>query len=108
MRLKEYSGCVMENSYKPEDHWDKRFRIYRHIGWGDKLIYAYDQPLRLKAIHKALSQTKIPISSSTRVLDVGCGTGDLVLKFAKRGANITRIEEVDFNSNVPFLGKVQL
>ena len=82
----------MEKGYKPQEHWNERFRIYGHTGWKDRLIYAYDQPLRLKAIDKALARAKIPIDSSTNILDVGCGTGDLVIEFAKRGANVTGID----------------
>ncbi len=83
---------MMENSYKPEHYWNERFRIHGHTGWSDEAIYAYDQPLRLKAISKALARAKVYVSNTARVLDVGCGTGDLILEFAKKGTNVTGID----------------
>lgn len=81
----------MEDTYKLAKYWGERFRRYGHTGWADELIYAYDQSLRLKAIDKALTRAKVAVSSVTHVLDVGCGTGDLVLEFAKKGAVAAKI-----------------
>ncbi len=83
---------MMSNSQEPENYWDERFRRHGHTGWGDELIYAYDQPLRLKAINKALVRAKVSVSNAIRVFDVGCGTGDLVFEFAKRGAEVIGID----------------
>jgi len=83
---------MIENNYEPENYWGERFRIYGHTGWNDELIYAYDQPLRLKAINKALARAKIPIGDTTRILDIGCGTGDLVSEFVNRGASIIGVD----------------
>lgn len=83
---------MMANSQEPENYWDKRFRRHGHTGWSDELIYAYDQPLRLKAINKALARAKVSVSNAIRVLDVGCGTGDLVFEFGKRGAAVIGID----------------
>lgn len=56
------------------------------------MIYSYDSPLWIRAINKALSWSKIVIDKNTKVLDIGCGTGDLLQEFAKRGANLTGID----------------
>lgn len=82
----------MENDYEIGNYWNEKFRTDGHTGWSDDLVYAYDQPQRLKAIDKVLYRARISVGSGIQVLDVGCGTGDLVLEFAKRGADITGID----------------
>ena len=73
-------------------YWNTRFTTFGHTGWGDEAIYTYDQPLRLKAIDKALRSVKIYIKSDMNILDVGCGTGDLAIRFAQNGANVVGID----------------
>lgn len=82
----------MTQNYDLSIYWNDRCKIYGHTGYADELIYSYDQPLRIRAINKALSWSKIVIDKNTKVLDIGCGTGDLLLEFAKRGANLTGID----------------
>lgn len=82
--------------YKPREFWNKRFRIYGHTGDVDSLIYAYDQPQRLRAIDKALSYSGVRINKDTKILDVGCGTGDMISLFiSKGGIDITGIDIAD-------------
>ncbi len=86
----------MTDTYNPKAFWNDRFRRYGHTGEMNSLLYAYDQPQRLRAIHKALSRAKISIGSGKKILDVGCGTGDLIESFMKRGEpEITGIDISD-------------
>ncbi|MCK4352700.1 class I SAM-dependent methyltransferase [candidate division WOR-3 bacterium] len=78
--------------YKPEIFWNERVRIYGHTGWNDKLLYIYDQPLRLRAIEKVLTRAGITIDKHKKILDIGCGIGDLALEFAQKGADVTGVD----------------
>lgn len=73
----------MNEEYEPKAFWDGRFRMHGHTGDADSLLYAYDQPQRLRAIKKSLFRSNILISTDTRILDIGCGTGDLIDLFVK-------------------------
>jgi ubiquinone/menaquinone biosynthesis C-methylase UbiE len=42
------------------------------------MIYQYDQRLRLKAINRALHKAGLDLDGNSRILDIGCGTGDLI------------------------------
>jgi len=79
----------MATSYDPKSFWNARFGRYGHTGEVDKLLYTYDQGQRLRAIDKILSRAHITINSSTEILDVGCGTGDLIWSFRKYGGPTT-------------------
>lgn len=78
--------------YNPEIYWDERAKMYGHTGYADELIYFYDQPLRIRAVNKVLSWSKVPVNVDTKILDIGCGTGDLLIEFAKKGASTTGID----------------
>lgn len=52
----------------------------------DRLLEPLNRPLRELVIRM------VPVSDSTTVLDVGCGTGGLVEAFAARGATVTGID----------------
>jgi len=73
----------MNGDYEPKTFWNGRFRMYGHTGDADSLLYVYDQPQRLRAIEKSLSRCGILINTDTRILDIGCGTGDLIDRFVK-------------------------
>ncbi len=80
----------------PKAFWDERFRRYGHTGDVDSLIYRYDQSLRLRLIDKALSHSKVQIGKNGKILDIGCGTGDLISLLLKKGTlNITGIDFSD-------------
>ncbi len=86
----------MANNYNPKSFWNERFCKYGHTGEVDALLYAYDQPQRISAIDKALARAKVPINDETRILDIGCGTGDLIELLIKFGQpQITAIDISD-------------
>src|SRR5437870_3240152 len=88
---------VAEEPQVPREYWSGRFRKYGHTGDASRSIYAYDQPQRLRAIDMALRAAGIEITDKTRVLDIGCGTGDVIAAFRRRGAAVTGI---DFSEEV--------
>lgn len=71
--------------------WDQRVREYRDTGYSDRILYKYDQPLRLRAIRKVMNRVQGSMEQR-RILDVGCGVGDFCLMFAKMGAEVTGID----------------
>ncbi len=86
----------MAERYDPRSFWNERFRRYGHTGETDDLLYAYDQPQRLRAIDRALSRAGVAIQAGTRILDIGCGTGDLIALFLSWGRpQITGIDLSD-------------
>lgn len=80
----------MMQGYDPAIFWNEQCKKHGHTGWSDKLAYKYDQPLRLRAIDKALSRLKI--DGNIHALDIGCGSGDIVALLQKRGFNVTGID----------------
>ena len=68
----------MNDGVNPRAFWNARFGKVGHTGELNPLLYAYDQPQRLRAIDQALSRTRVQINSNTNVLDIGCGTGDVI------------------------------
>ena len=83
----------MELNYKNvKDFWNERCKRYGHTGYADQLRYAYDQPLRLRAVKRALSHLGIPADKYTCILDVGCGEGTFVFEFGRKGASVTGID----------------
>jgi SAM-dependent methyltransferase len=68
--------------YAPAQHWDRRFsKLYqagKDLDWGDQWIAAFIKPLR-----QAGCQT---------VLDLGCGTGNEVLRLSQAGLKLTGLD----------------
>ncbi len=86
----------MNNEYQPRSFWNERFGKYGHTGEVDGMLYAYDQPQRIRAIGKTLVQAGVTIHDQTKILDFGCGTGDLIESFLKHGQpEITAIDISD-------------
>lgn len=83
---------MMSPKYNADKFWNERCRKLGHTGWANDLLYRYDQHLRLRAVEKALSQARISINEETRVLDIGCGTGDFIELLAKKGASVIGID----------------
>lgn len=86
----------MANGYDPRSFWNERFCKYGHTGEVNALLYAYDQPQRISAIGKALARANVPINADTKILDIGCGTGDLIASLMRHGKpEITGIDISD-------------
>lgn len=73
------------------NHWDERFEKIGHTGYGNKVIYNYDQLLRLKVIGRIVHKFQGPIACKN-ILDIGCGIGDFSILFAENGANVVGID----------------
>jgi len=71
--------------------WDERTRRHGHTGWADQRVYRYDQPLRMRAM-LSLVRELYPDLRGVRVLDAGCGTGDLSLRLAAAGADVVGVD----------------
>ncbi len=78
--------------YDPNTFWDQRYETHGHTGYKDQLVYCYDQPLRLKAVNEALSNSGIFLNKFSQMLDLGCGVGDFIDKFAKNDVKVTGID----------------
>lgn len=71
--------------------WSQRYKKYGDTGYADRIIYKYDQPLRLKIIKKLINKIHGSIKNK-KLLDVGCGVGDFSIMFTKMGADVTGID----------------
>jgi len=69
-------------SYAPYEHWDRRFRQLCQSGddldWGDQWTGAFIEPLRQADVRT--------------ILDLGCGTGNDVLRLARAGFAVTGLD----------------
>lgn len=54
-------------------YWDNRVKKYGHTGWADRIIYAFDQKARLKAVREIIKKLNI---KKDLALDFGAGVGD--------------------------------
>ncbi len=89
-------GELLNGLYHPQSFWNERFSKYGHTGEVDALLYTYDQPQRLRAIELTLARAGVSIGDKTKILDFGCGSGDLIALFLKRGRpEITAIDISD-------------
>lgn len=59
-------------------YWDRRLREDGHTGYDDRIIYKYDQPLRVKSMKRILRRIFPFGLRGKTTLDIGCGTGDFV------------------------------
>lgn len=57
------------------EFWNARASVHGHTGWSNKLIYAFDQQARLKAVEHVLRRLEVPRGVA---LDFGAGSGDFV------------------------------
>lgn len=81
-------------------YWDKRFDDQGHTGYCNELLYKYDQPLRIRAICKALKSLNILPKSETSILDIGCGSGDLIDTFLELGCGSFNVYGCDISERV--------
>lgn len=75
----------MGEGYNPVSFWNSRFNKVGHTGELNPLLYAYDQPQRLRAISQSLVRANICVKPDMNVLDIGCGTGDVIDLLMKAG-----------------------
>lgn len=76
---------------EPKEFWNHRARLLGHTGWSNRAVYNYDQPIRLRAVISAIKGLFKDLKG-LRILDVGCGTGDLIADLSKHGLDITGID----------------
>jgi len=105
--------------YDPNSYWDERCKTVGHTGYANPIIYAYDQPLRIRAVQKIISELKISMDKKLKILDIGCGVGDFTIMFAKKGAevygidiskeaiNIAKERASNLNNAIFMVGKVE-
>lgn len=77
--------------------WDAAFGRQGHTGWADSLVYAYDQPIRIASVRRALGRIAPSGLHERGAVDVGCGTGDFTLLLRRAGA---RVLAFDFSAAV--------
>lgn len=88
---------AMTDQSGPRAYWRERFFRHGHVGETNRIVYAYDQPMRLRSLERALTWTRTGLVDA-RVLDCGCGTGDVVERWAGRG--VRPIVGIDFSQDV--------
>ncbi len=71
---------MSRSNHDPRQFWNDRTRRFKHTGWADGTIYAFDQPARLLAIEHIIVQV---LSSQKSVLDFGTGSGDFAALLSK-------------------------
>lgn len=79
-----------------QDYWEERAKRYGHTGWSSPIIYAFDNPIRIKVVDYLLNTILQP-SQRDALLDFGCGTGEFSKAQAK---NFKRIVIYDKCSSV--------
>lgn len=73
-------------------YWDHRFELFGHTGFKNHHVHLYDQKQRIYAVHRALNAAGVKLGASSRVLDLGCGTGDFSAEFAGTGASLVGVD----------------
>lgn len=73
-------------------YWDQRFELFGHTGFKNHHVHLYDQKQRLYAVQRALRSAGVNLNTSTRVLDLGCGSGDFSAEFAATGTSLVGVD----------------
>lgn len=70
-----------------QDYWEKRTKKYGHTGWASPIIYAFDNPIRIKIIDYLIEESMKSYQNSC-LLDFGCGIGEFAKSQEERFQNI--------------------
>ena len=76
------------------EYWDDRVQTFGHTGWGSRVLYGVDQPIRLCVVQRAIEKFCYDLNTA---LDFGCGSGDFSLLCAHY---FKVVESVDISKNV--------
>lgn len=66
-----------------QNYWNRRFATYGHTNLRISALLAYDQKIRFKALKKLLLRNKVLMADRPIILDIGCGTGNLVAELTQ-------------------------
>lgn len=84
------SGSHLKTSVATETRslssfWTGRLEKFGHTGWADKIIYTFDQPVRLEIIGEIISSLGV---RNGVALDFGCGIGDFSKLLLSKGFKV--------------------
>ena len=83
---------MTQNSSRAPQRWDDIFYHRGHTGYTESRLYAYDQPLRLRALQRTLLRLYPNGLHGMKALDVGCGTGDIIGELRRLGATVIGLD----------------
>jgi SAM-dependent methyltransferase len=72
--------------------WNRACARTGHTGYSDELMHRYDQPLRLRAVRRTLSELYPGGMAGAHALDIGCGVGDFVFLLRDLGATVLGLD----------------
>jgi 2-polyprenyl-3-methyl-5-hydroxy-6-metoxy-1,4-benzoquinol methylase len=72
--------------------WNRLCAQTGHTGYSDELMHRYDQPLRLRAVRRTLSELYPGGMAGARALDIGCGVGDFVSLLRELGTTVLGLD----------------
>jgi len=97
-----------------KEYWDERAKKYKHTGWSDPIIYAFDQYVRLNVIEYVESEIN---GQREAFLDFGGGDGDFTKLFAEKyekafyfdiSENVMHIAQERLPQNVNYITDFEL
>ena len=93
------------SNYTPwqgKEYWNRRVEQFGHTGWAHPVLYKYDQKTRVDLIDKLAK-----VDPQSRILDFGCGTGEMIKALVKRYPQ-SQITGVDVSDKVIDIAKKNL
>ena len=70
-----------------EEGWRARLRRCGHTGWNDPVVYAWDQPERLRLVERVVRELDLEPEACI-ALDFGCGVGDFSRMLLRLGFRV--------------------
>ena len=86
--------------------WDGKAERDAQTGFEDRLLYRYDQPLRLRLVRATIAKLYPGGFGGRTAMDVGCGTGDFARLWAEQGAGC--VYAVDISPAVVAIARERL